>query len=166
MTERQHKVTPMPDRKTEPKNLKEIAANQHQALLESEETKPLRILECPPELGPQARLEWERIAGELIKLGILSSFDRGRLAAYCCAYALWIEGMDMVQKHGAMIKSPNGYPMQSPYLSHANKQFEIMMKIATEFGFTPASRARIFTYSQKNSMLLEAVDETDDGSAW
>jgi len=99
-------------------------------------------------------------------LGILSSFDRGPLAAYCCAYALWIEGMDMVQKHGAMIKSPNGYPMQSPYLSHANKQFEIMMKIATEFGFTPASRARIFTYSQKNSMLLEAVDETDDGSAW
>ena len=65
----------------------------------------------------------------------------------------------MVQKHGAMIKSPNGYPMQSPYLSHANKQFEIMMKIATEFGFTPAIRARIFTYSQKNSMLLVNVDK-------
>ena len=56
--------------------------------------------------------------------------------------------------------------MQSPYLSHANKQFEIMMKIATEFGFTPASRARIFPYAQKNSMLLEAIDETDNGSVW
>jgi P27 family predicted phage terminase small subunit len=163
----------MPNHKSAPKNLKEVAAVQQRALLESDETrpqseeiKPQRILECPPELGPQARLEWERIAGELIKLGILSSFDRGPLAAYCCAYALWVEAMEMVQKHGAMIKSPNGYPVQSPYLSHANRQFEIMMKIATEFGFTPASRARIFTYSQKNSMLLEAVDETDDGSAW
>jgi phage terminase small subunit len=58
------------------------------------------------------------------------------------------------------------YPMQSPYLSHANKQFEIMMKIATEFGFTPASRSRIYSYTQKNSMLLEAIDETDDGSIW
>ena len=156
----------MPNRNSAPKNLKEIAVCERQALLESEETKPLRMLECPPELGPQARLEWERIAGELIKLGILSSFDRGPLAAYCCAYALWIEAMDMVQKHGAMIKSPNGYPMQSPYLSHANKQFEIMMKIATEFGFTPASRARVFTYSHRNTMLLEAIEKTDDGSQW
>jgi P27 family predicted phage terminase small subunit len=97
-------------------------------------------------------------------LGVLSSFDRGPLAAYCRAYSLWIDAMDMVQKHGAMIKSPNGYPMQSPYLSHANKQFEIMMKIATEFGFTPAIHTRIFSYSQKNSMLLDAVDETDDGT--
>ena len=156
----------MPDRKTAPKNLKEVAASQHQVRLETEEIKPQRILECPPELGPQARLEWERIASELTILGILSSFDRGPLAAYCCAYALWIEAMDMVQKHGAMIKSPNGYPMQSPYLSHSNKQFEIMMKIATEFGFTPASRARIFSYSHRNTMLLEAIEKTDDGTLW
>jgi len=27
--------------------------------------------------------------------------------------------------------------MQSPYLSHLNKQTEIMMRIASEFGFTP-----------------------------
>ncbi len=155
----------MPDQKTSPENLKQVAASQHQAQLNSEEIKPQRILECPPELGPQARLEWERIARELTVLGILSTFDRGPLAAYCCAYALWIEAMEMVQAHGSMIKSPNGYPMQSPYLSHGNKQFEIMMKIATEFGFTPASRARIFTYSQKNSMLLEAVDETTNGLA-
>ena len=155
----------MPDRKTPPKNLKEVAASQHRGRLETEEIKPQRILECPPELGSQAQLEWDRITGELTMLGILSSFDRGPLAAYCCAYALWIEAMEMVQAHGPMIKSPNGYPIQSPYLSHANKQLEIMMKIATEFGFTPASRARIFTYSQKNSMLLVNVDEPQWGSA-
>jgi hypothetical protein len=27
----------------------------------------------------------------------------------------------MVHKHGAMIKSSNGFPMQSPYLSHLNR---------------------------------------------
>jgi phage terminase small subunit len=62
------------------------------------------------------------------------------------------------------IISLSQYPQQSPYLSVANKQFEIMMKIATEFGFMPASRTRIFTYSQKNSMLLDAVEEIDDGT--
>jgi P27 family predicted phage terminase small subunit len=97
---------------------------------------------------------------------VLSSFDRGPLAAYCTAYALWIDAMEMVQKHGAMIKSPNGFPIQSPYLSHLNKQAEIMTRIASEFGFTPASRSRIFSFTQKNSMLLDAVDEPDDGRPW
>jgi phage terminase small subunit len=51
-------------------------------------------------------------------------------------------------------------------ISQANKQFEIMMKIATEFGFPPASRRRIYSYSQKNSMLLDAVNEPEDGNIW
>jgi phage terminase small subunit len=42
-----------------------------------------------------------------------------------------------------MVKSPTGYPMQSPYLAIANRQAELMMRIASEFGFTPASRSRI-----------------------
>jgi phage terminase small subunit len=37
-----------------------------------------------------------------------------------------------------MVKSPSGYPMQSPYIAIANRQAEIMMRIASEFGFTPA----------------------------
>ena len=69
----------------------------------------------------------------------------------------------MVQKHGAMIKSPNGFPIQSPYLSHLNRQAEIMTRIASEFGFTPASRSRIFSYSKSNSMLLEIVEKHDYG---
>jgi len=156
----------VPERKTTPKGLKEITSSQHKLPPETKETKPSRILECPPELGPVARQEWERIVGELTQLGVLSSFDRGPLAAYCTAYALWSDAMEMVQKHGAMIKSPNGFPMQSPYLSHLNKQAEIMMRIASEFGFTPASRSRIFSFTQKNSMLLDAVDEPNDGRPW
>jgi P27 family predicted phage terminase small subunit len=155
----------MPERKSTPKGLKEITSSQHKPSPEPKETKPSRILECPPELGPVARHEWGRIVGELTQLGVLSSFDLGPLAAYCTAYALWIEAMEMVQKHGAMIKSPNGFPMQSPYLSHLNKQAEIMLRIASEFGFTPASRSRIFSFTQKNSMLLDAVDEPDTGLA-
>jgi len=41
-----------------------------------------------------------------------------------------------------------------------------MTRIASEFGFTPASRSRIFSFTQKNSMLLDAVDEPDDGRPW
>jgi hypothetical protein len=34
-----------------------------------------------------------------------------------------------------MVKSPSGYPIQSPYGSIANRQAEIMMRIAAELGF-------------------------------
>jgi P27 family predicted phage terminase small subunit len=159
------------DHMRKPKNkavgLKEITSSLHQQSPGRKETKPVRILECPPELGPVARQEWDRIVGELTSFGVLSSFDRGPLAAYCNAYALWIEATDAVQKYGAMIKSPNGYPVQSPYLATVNRQAELMMRVASEFGFTPASRSRIFSYSQKNSMVLEIADKPyDESSGW
>jgi P27 family predicted phage terminase small subunit len=154
----------MPERKAEPQGLKEITSSQHELPPESKQTRPIVILECPPELGPLARQEWDRIVGELTSLGVLSVFDRGPLAAYCNAYALWIDAAEAVQKYGAMIKSPNGYPVQSPYLATVNRQAEIMLRIASEFGFTPASRSRIFSFSKSNSMLLENVDKLDDES--
>jgi phage terminase small subunit len=58
------------------------------------------------------------------------------------------------------------YPQQSRYLAVANKQLEIMLRIACEFGFTPASRSRIFLFTQKNAMLLDAAAESDDDSLW
>jgi phage terminase small subunit len=88
----------MQKRKTKPEGLKEITSSLHKQAPGTKEIKPIRILECPPELGPLARQEWHRIVGELTSLGVLSSFDRGPLAAYCNAYALWIEASEAVQK--------------------------------------------------------------------
>lgn len=101
------------------------------------------IPDCPPELGPVAQGEWSRLVGELGALGMLTSLDRAALGAYCGAYALWAEATQNIQKFGTMVKSPSGYPIQSPYVAIANRQAEIMMRIASEFGFTPASRSRI-----------------------
>jgi P27 family predicted phage terminase small subunit len=115
---------------------------------------PLSYLECPKELPPLAVEEWNRIVGELTVLGVLSRFDRGPLAIYCGAYAAWAEAFEGMQTYGMMNKSPTGHPMQSPYMAIMNRQAEIMLRIASEFGFTPASRARNFSYSKSQSMLL------------
>ena len=61
-----------------------------------------------------------------------------------------------------MVKSPSGYPMQSPYVSVANRQAEIMMRIASEFGFTPASRSRIATPPVAERGLFDVLDDTSD----
>ena len=116
--------------------------------------------ECPPELGPVAQREWHRLAGELAALRLLTNLDRAALAAYCGAYALWAEATEAIQKYGAMIKSPTGFPIQSPYLAIANRQAEIMMRIASEFGFTPASRSRISTPSPTEPTLFDVLEKT------
>jgi Phage terminase, small subunit len=48
----------------------------------------------------------------------LTTLDRAALAAYCGAYALWVEATEAIQKYGTMVKSPSGYPIQSPSGNH------------------------------------------------
>jgi phage terminase small subunit len=57
-----------------------------------------------------------------------------------------------------MVKSPTGYPIQSPYVSIANRQTEIMMRIASEFWFTPASRSRIAAPAKSEPSLFDRPD--------
>ena len=94
------------------------------------------------------------------ELRILTQLDRAALAAYCGAYALWAEATENIQKFGTMVKSPSGYPIQSPYVSIANRQAEIMMRIASEFGFTPASRSRISTPAKRERSLFDPPNES------
>ena len=136
----------MRGRRPKPTRLKVLTGNPGKRPLNHDEPRPApEIPECPPELGPVARREWDRLVGELGKLKLVTNLDRAALAAYCGAYALWSEATEAIQKFGTMVKSPSGYPIQSPYLAIANRQAELMMRISAEFGFTPASRSRIST---------------------
>lgn len=140
--------------------MKLLTGNPGKRPMNRHEPKPEpAVPDCPTELGPVARNEWARLAGELGKLKLLTQLDRAALAAYCGAYALWAEATEAIQKFGTMVKSPSGFPIQSPYVSIANRQAEIMMRIASEFGFTPASRSRISTPAEQEPDLFNTSDD-------
>jgi P27 family predicted phage terminase small subunit len=148
----------MRGRRPKPTRLKLLTGNPGKRPINMNEPKPeIAIPDCPPELGPVAQTEWHRLAAELGKLRILTHLDRAALAAYCGAYALWAEATENIQKFGTMVKSPTGYPIQSPYVSIANRQAEIMMRIASEFGFTPASRSRISAPTKAEPSLFDRL---------
>jgi P27 family predicted phage terminase small subunit len=46
-----------------------------------------------------------------------------------------------IAKYGSFIRTPSGYPIQSPYIGIATKAIEQMRKFLSEFGMTPASRS-------------------------
>jgi P27 family predicted phage terminase small subunit len=156
----------MRGRRPKPTRLKVLTGNPGKRPLNNNEPNPEAAMpDCPPELGPVAKQEWDRLAGQLGPLRLITHLDRAALASYCAAYALWAEATQAIQTYGAMVKSPSGYPVQSPYVSIANRQTEIMMRIASEFGLTPASRSRISApVAAQPSLFDQPAIQKDDAS--
>lgn len=109
----------------------------------AEPVPPAAQPRCPAHLDAVARKEGRRLAGPLYKMGVLTVADRAAFAAYCQAYSRWSEAERKLAETPMLIKSPSGYVQQSPWLSIANRQMDLMCRYMTEMGLTPASRTRI-----------------------
>ena len=106
------------------------------------------VPKCPLHLSDEGKREWRRITKQLSSANLLTVVDRAALAAYCQAWGRWVEAEESIKKHGVLVKSPQGFPMQSPYLAIANKAMEQMQRMLVEFGMTPSSRSRIHVSPQ------------------
>ena len=60
-----------------------------------------------------------------------------------------------MSQHGTIFKTPSGYVQQVPQVSIAMQNLKIMQSFCSEFGLTPASRARIYANTG------DKVDEDD-----
>ncbi len=98
---------------------------------------------CPAHLNATARREWRRLASVLHSVGVLTVADRTALAVYCQAYSRWVEAEEKLAATPMLLKAPSGYVQQSPWLSVANKQMELMSRYMGELGLTPVARARL-----------------------
>lgn len=125
--------------------------------------------DCPPHLGIIARAEWDRLADVLHQMGVLTLVDRAALAAYCQCYGRWVEAEERLGTTPMLIKTASGYVQQSPWLSIANKQMELMGRYMAELGLTPASRSRVAAYAEVPSndtvrkIEMVIVYKGDDG---
>ena len=97
----------------------------------------------PRWLGGEAAREWQRIAGELADLGLLTRIDRAALVLYCQAWADYVQAKGKAAEKGPVVKSPTGSPIHNPWHSIANKAFDQLRQMLSEFGLTPASRASV-----------------------
>jgi len=146
-------------RKPTPTHLRILRGNPGKRPLNEREAKPLAAIPDPPaHLTVSALEEWNRIAPLLLEQGLLTNLDRAGLAAYCVAYGRWAEAEERVRKLGVLVKSPNGFPVHSPYLAVANRAMEQMQKMLTEFGMSPSSRSRARAETQpKQSKLARFI---------
>jgi P27 family predicted phage terminase small subunit len=54
-----------------------------------------------------------------------------------------VEAEEKLASTPAILRLPSGYIQQSPWLTIANKQLELMAKYMAELGLTPTSRSRL-----------------------
>ena len=135
-------------RRPKPTALKKLEGNPgKRPLNELEPVPPVASLRCPNYLLPEARKEWRRLAPILMNLGLLTAADAVPFAGYCQAYARWREAEEFLSQHGTIFKTPSGYVQQVPQVSIAMQNLKIMQSFCSEFGLTPASRARLYANS-------------------
>lgn len=131
-------------RKPTPTALKIMRGNPgHRPINEREATPTVKAPSAPPEMDDLARKEWRRMSKILLRNGLLTEVDRAAFAGYCVSWSQWMQALAQVQKLGAIVKSPNGFPIQNPYLAVANHALKTMQGFLVEFGMTPASRSRV-----------------------
>ena len=131
-------------RKPKPTALKILEGNPgKRPLNENEPVPPKGSVKCPSWLEPEAKKEWKRLAPSLEAMGVLTQVDLTAFAGYCQAYARWREAEEFLTQHGSIFKTPSGYVQQVPQVSIAQQNLKIMQSFCSEFGLTPATRARI-----------------------
>ncbi len=130
--------------KPKPTALRRLDGNPgKRAYNHDEPAAPDGVPSCPDHLGFTAREEWDRLAHVLHAMRVVTLVDRAALAAYCQCYGRWVEAEEKLQSTPMLLKTATGYVQQSPWLSIANKQLELMGRYMAELGLTPAARSRI-----------------------
>lgn len=139
----------MPGRKKTPTALAIIKGNPGKRPLPENEPKPGAAKpRAPHVLSEEAKKHWRTVVKQLHAAKVMTRLDIDALALYCEAYARWVEANESLVKYGMIVKSPGGFPMQSPWLSISNKAFEQMRAMLAEFGMTPSSRAKVTTVKE------------------
>jgi P27 family predicted phage terminase small subunit len=140
----------MRGRKSKPTQLKVLQGNPGKRPLNSDEPAfPALQSDCPEHLVKASAKEWDRMKGLFASHNVFTEADRSALTAYCTVWGRWLEADGNVRKSGMLVKSPSGYAIQNPWLSIANKAFDQMTKLMTEFGMTPSSRSCVKTIQTK-----------------
>jgi P27 family predicted phage terminase small subunit len=112
---------------------------------------------CPGWLSAGAKREWRQLATDMVRQGVLVSWDLALMATYCQLYGDYVEAQKQVNEHGPIIRTPRtGLPMANPFLAVARKAREGLLRTAPELGLSPVARARL------QLALAPPIREDDD----
>lgn len=122
------------------------------------EPKPKPIMPKPPHwMDYYAKKEWDRVAPELERLGLLTIVDGAALENHCQNYAGWVRCQLIIKENGMTYEYTNKHGdtnvIARPEVRMAQAYSKLIQAFCGEFGLTPSSRSR---------MTLPGKDEEDE----
>jgi P27 family predicted phage terminase small subunit len=142
----------MRGRKPVPTILRELHGNPRDHAMPKGEPRPKGALSDAPGWLTGDQQDGWTYALAFAPPGLLTRIDRGVLVAWIVAEDLHRQAATAQAKVGLLVRvktkataAPGdpGVAVASPYLNIINRQAQIMMKAASELGFTPVSRPRV-----------------------
>lgn len=107
------------------------------------EIAALPVPSPPKHLPRHAQDEWRRIAPILVRKGLLREADRIAFETRCRAYSDLRTIEERLKRDGAYYKAEKGIIRRHPAIADKHRLMEIIRKFDSEFGLTPAARARV-----------------------
>jgi P27 family predicted phage terminase small subunit len=130
-------------RKPKPSHLRLVQGNAGHRPINQKEPKPKGDLTKPPEwLSDDQKQIWNDVIADAPK-GLLKKLDGSVLTVWVVACSIHRRMAEKVNAGLVLAHTPAGMPVVGPYMSILNRQSAIMVKAASELGFSPSARTRI-----------------------
>jgi P27 family predicted phage terminase small subunit len=116
----------------------------HPYRLNRDEPVPADLPVMPPvPLPADAQAVWNRLAPDMVKKRVLTSWDVDLFAVFCRSTALFNRAAAAVEKSGLTVQGSAGNRVVNPQLRVMTLMAEQMRSIGQRFGLTPGDRATL-----------------------
>ena len=120
-----------------------VTGKQAEKLIKGRTPTPGPLTDSPDWFTAEQRAAW-RYAIDNAPRDILRKIDKAVLAGFIVAEDTHRKACIEMAKAQLIVQSPKqSLPMQNPYLAIINRQMVLMIRAASELGFSPCSRARV-----------------------
>ena len=133
---------------------------------------PVGLPPAPTWLSRQAKVEYRRVARELVASGIATRLDVSVVAVHADAVWRHRQATAALAETGPLVRGRDGVPVASPYVKLQRDAFGDVLRTCAELGLTPASRGRVkvvdssTTSSSPIASLLLARARGEVGRDW
>lgn len=96
----------------------------------------------PSHIPPMARPEWKRVTADLSERGLLTETCLPLVASYVLATWQIAVAVKAIKKDGAFVRTKLGEPKPHPAQAMLSRAQEMIVRLGSELGLSPAARAR------------------------
>lgn len=136
-----------PPKPTVLKELAGTARNDRKSPNEPQFEVPVAFPNAPDFMTEGAKEIWYDLGTRLLGAGLFTTVDNHAFSMFCVSADRWIEAERKITEMNIMLETEqdNGaitYRV-NPYMSIANKSWDQMKKMFSDFGLTPSERSRL-----------------------